>query len=70
MARRSPKRESAARAIKHIRRLVSVGHCGEAAAYLRDNPPRVRPATLVRLHKAVASCRLPGRSWMPATRYR
>lgn len=67
MPKRKSARTSAARAIRHIRRLVSVGHCSEAAAYLRDNPLNVRRATLWRLQKAVSVCK----PWVPpALRYR
>lgn len=65
MVRRAPRygedRKTAALAIKHIRRLVSVGHCGEAAAFLRDNRLKVRSATLWRLQKAVGACK----HWVP-----
>ena len=58
MPRYGSTRKTAAQAIRHIRRLVSVGHCGEAAAFLRDNPLKVRRATLWRLQKAVSACKL------------
>ena len=54
-------RATAAQAIKHIRRLVSIGHCGEAAQVLRENPLKVRSATLWRLQKLVGSCK----HWVP-----
>jgi hypothetical protein len=55
-------RPTAALAIKHVRRLVRVGHCGEAASFLRDNPQlKVRRGTLLRLQKAVWACK----PWIP-----
>ena len=47
--------------IRHVRRLVSVGHCGEAMAVLRDNPLKVRRATLSRLLRVVDRCK----PWIP-----
>jgi hypothetical protein len=62
MARESS-RTRAARAIRHVRRLVGVGHCGEAAAYMRDNPNffKVRSKTFWRLQKSVSACK----PWIP-----
>lgn len=65
MAKRVPPygqtRATAAQAIKHVRRLVSVGHCGEAASFLRDNTLKVRRGTLSRLQKVVWACK----PWIP-----
>lgn len=63
--RRQPRygqtRTTAAQAIRHVRRLISVGHCGEANAFLRENDINVRSNTLWRLQKAVHACK----PWIP-----
>lgn len=65
MARRRPRygetRATAAQAIRHVRRLVRVGHCGEAATFLRENPLKVRSKTTWRLLRLVQSCK----PWIP-----
>lgn len=61
MPRYGSTRKTAAQAIRHIRRLVRVGHCGEAEAFLRNNSLKVRRATLWRLQKAVSVCK----PWIP-----
>lgn len=55
-------RPTAALAIKHVRRLVRVGHCQEAEQFLRNNPQiKVRRGTLLNLQKVVWACK----PWIP-----